>query len=154
MSYIDKNLLPDEQVIFRTKKSKLIFFYPLILLVFCGYATTYILSNPILEKIVLAPWVVVVIFWAYVGLEYLTSEYAVTNKRVMMREGFFTRHANETRLSAISQVNVEQSLLGMLLNYGIVSLNAFGAFDSFPMIARPFLFQKAVNEQMDKVVRS
>lgn len=154
MSYIDNNLLPDEQILFRTRKSKVIFFYPCLLVIFSAYCSTYMLSNPVLEKLVLAPWAVTALFFGYVALEYCFSEYAVTNKRVMMREGFFTRHANETRLAAISQVNVEQSLIGMLLNYGVVSLNAFGAFDSFPMISKPFLFQKAVNEQMDKVVRA
>lgn len=151
MSYIDSNLLPSEQVLFRTKKSKLVFFYPSVITIVIIMATQYMLNNEFLVKLAWTPWIVVVVYWAYVGLEYMTSEYAVTNKRVMMREGFFTRHANETRLSAISQVNVEQSIIGMMLNYGTVSLNAFGAFDAFPMIDKPFQFQKAVNAQMDVV---
>jgi uncharacterized membrane protein YdbT with pleckstrin-like domain len=85
-------------------------------------------------------------------LEYGTSEYVVTSKRVMMREGFFTRHTNEMRVGAISQVNVDQSLFGQILNYGTVSIQAFGAFDSFPMIARPIRFQQCVNEQLDRAV--
>lgn len=71
----------------------------------------------------------------------------------MMREGFFFRHMAEIRLNTLSQINVDQSLLGQLLGYGIVSLNAFGAFDAFTMIARPIEFQKCANEQLDKLVR-
>lgn len=78
------------------------------------------------------------------------SEYAVTNKRVMMREGFFFRHTNEMRLSTISQVNVNQSLLGQLLNYGIVTLMAFGAQDSYTIISQPNQFQRYINQQADK----
>ena len=70
-----------------------------------------------------------------------------------MREGFFYRHTNETRLATISQINVNQSLLGQILNFGTVIINAFGAFDTFTMIAKPFLFQKYVNEQLDKVAK-
>ena len=152
MSYIDKNLLQDERVLFRTKKHLIIFFFPLVWTIFCVYATSYMRGNLLLAKVEWAPWLLALIFWAYVWLEYKTSEFAVTNKRVMMREGFFYRHANEIRLSAISQVNVDQSLLGQMLNYGIVSINAFGAYDSYTMISQPFQFQKFVNQELDNTL--
>lgn len=151
MSYLDRNLLPDERILFRTKKHIIIFFFPGILTVFSIYAMGYMSSNPILSKLMFAPWVVTLIFWAYTWLEYVTSEFAVTNKRVMMREGFFNRHSTEMRLTTISQVNVDQSLTGQLLNYGTVSLNAFGAFDAFSLIAKPYVFQRSVNDQLDKL---
>jgi uncharacterized membrane protein YdbT with pleckstrin-like domain len=152
MSYIDRNLLPDEQIVFRTKKHLIIFFSPVILTIFALFATDYMRANPLLSQIIWIPWVIVLIFWGYSWLEYATSEFAVTNKRVMMREGFFTRHSNEMRLTSISQVNVDQSLLGQMLNYGIVSINAFGAFDFYPLISQPNQFQKSVNEQLDRAV--
>jgi uncharacterized membrane protein YdbT with pleckstrin-like domain len=153
MSYIDKNLITDERILFRTKKHIIVFFYPVVLTIFSFFASDYMQSNLVLAKFQWAPWLVTLIFWLYVWLEYATSEYAVTNKRVMMREGFFHRHANEMRLSAISQVTVDQSLVGQLLNYGVVTINAFGAFDSFSKISHPAAFQKYVNEQGDKVTR-
>lgn len=153
MSYIDRNLLPDERILFRTKKHLILFFFPVVLLLFAFYTSFYMQNNSILSKITWAPWIITLLFWAQTGLEYMTSEYAVTNKRLMMREGFFYRHANELRLSAVAQVNVDQSLLGQVLNYGTVSINAFGAADAFPLIDKPFLFQKYVNEQLDKLVK-
>ena len=153
MSYIDRNLLPGERILFRTKKHIIIFLFPVIWTIFSFYATDYMRTNLILTKLEMIPWLLALLFWGYVGLEYLTSEFVVSNKRVMMREGFFYRHANELRLATIYQVNVDQSLLGQLLNYGIVSINAFGAFDSFTMIAQPFLFQKKVNEQLDTLTK-
>lgn len=154
MGYIDRNLLPDETVLFRTKKHIIIFFFPVIWTLFCVYATGYMRVTPLLNQVEWAPWLLALLFWSYVGLEYKFSEFAVTNKRVMMREGFFYRHANEMRLSAISQVNVDQSLIGQMLNYGIVSINAFGAFDSYSMIAQPFQFQRFVNLELDKTLSS
>lgn len=152
MSYIERNLLPDERVLFRTKKHIIIFLLPVLLLFFSAYATSYMAANDVLAAVQWAPWFVTVLIWCNVGLNYITSEFAVTNKRVMMREGFFVRHSNELRLATISQVNVEQSIVGQILNYGTVSLNAFGAFDAYPLIAKPFQFQKAVNQQLDQVV--
>lgn len=152
MSYIDRNLLPSETIVFRTRKSIIIFLVPFILTLLALFVSPYMLSNPLLEKLTFAPWIVVFIFWAVNLIDYFSSEYAVTDKRIMMREGFFTRHANEMRLTAISQVNVEQSLIGVMLNYGTVSINAFGAFDAYPLISSPFRFQKTVNQQLDLLV--
>lgn len=153
MSYIDKNLLPNEQIIFRTKKHLIVFFYPLVLVLVCLFTNGYMRANPILATIQWVPWIVALIFGFSVWLNYATSDFVITDKRVMMREGFFTRHANEIRIATISQVNVDQSLLGQLLNYGSVSLHTFGAFDAYTLIARPILFQKYINGQLDKVAK-
>lgn len=154
MSYIDKNLLPDERILFRTKKSLIVFSNPIILTILSILATNYMHSNTILYKLEWAPWLVTLIYWAYVWIEYVYSDFAVTNKRVMMREGFFNRHTNELRLTTISQVNVDQSIIGQILNYGEVSLNAFGAFDTYSLIAKPFEFQKSINQQMDTLTKT
>ena len=154
MSYIERNLLPDERMLFRTKKHLIIFFFPVVWLVFCFYASQYMQHDAILQKLQWAPWLVAVLFLASVGLNYVFSEFAVTNKRVMMREGFFVRHSNELRLTTISQVNVDQNLIGQVLNYGTVSINAFGAFDAYPLIDKPNIFQKTVNQQLDQLVSS
>lgn len=159
MTDLDKNLLNDERILFRTKKHKIIFLYPVMVTFLLFFLVNYMQSNIFLRnniflaQVVWIPWFIILIFWSYIGLEYWTSEFAVTNKRVMMREGFFFKHMNETRLATISQVNVNQSLLGRLLNYGIVSINAFGAYDAFANIAKPLVFQKYVNEQLDQLVR-
>lgn len=154
MSYIDKQLLADEQIVFKTKKHKIIFFYPILLTLFLLLVgTPYMQANEILQSVEWVPWLIALILWGYIGTLYLTSEFVVTNKRVIMREGFFNKHVIELRISSISQVNVDQGILGQLLNYGIVSLNSFGAFDSFNMLAKPAIFQREVNQQLDKLSR-
>ena len=153
MTYIDKNLVPDERILFRTKKHLIIFFFPVVLLIFSAYATSYMQGNALLIKVQWAPWLITLLFWAHTWLEYQTSDFAVTNKRVIMREGFFNRHMAEMRLSTISQVNIDQGILGQMLNFGTISINAFGATDAFTMLARPNEFQRAVNEQLDKLVK-
>lgn len=150
MSYIDRNLIPGERILFRTKKHLIIFFFPVAWAIFAIYASNYMHSQPILQKLDWLPGALGLFLWAYYGLDYLFSEYVVTNKRVMMREGFFFRHTNEMRIETISQVNVDQSLVGQLLNYGIVTLMAFGARDAFTSISRPNEFQRTVNQQLDK----
>lgn len=150
VSYIEKNLLADERIMFRTRKHFILFF-PTVLLVLVTLCAAYFMYyNTLLNKLFWVPLLIAFIYSSCTWLEYMTSEFAVTDKRVMMREGFFHRHANETRLKAISQVNIDQNLIGQLLDYGTVSINAFGAFDAYTLIAHPYQFQKAVNEQLDK----
>jgi len=153
MSYFDRNLLPDERILFRTRKHLIIFFYPIILILIAVYAYQYMHNNPFLVTVAWAPLFIAVVWMSSALLEYMTAEFAITNKRIMMREGFFFRHTTELRLNTLSQINVDQNLLGQMLDYGCVTLNAFGAFDAFTLIAHPVLFQKAAHEQVDKVGR-
>jgi len=153
MSYIDRNLLADERIQFRTKKHLIIFFFPVILFILAIYAYQYMHGNFIMQRV---EWVIPLLALVYFGtvwLEYITSEFVVTNKRIIMREGFFIRHTTELRIHTISQINVNQNLIGQMLNFGNISLNAFGATDSFAQIAYPLQFQKYANEELDRVVR-
>ncbi len=153
MSYIDRNLLPGETILFRTRKSVVLFVPSVVLLLLSIVATDYFLATPLLTKLVFVPWVITGIYFFYALLQYYSSEYAVTDSRIMMREGLFTRHSNEMRLTAISQVNVDQTLFGMMFNFGTVSINAFGAFDGYQLISNPFRFQRTVNQQLDILLR-
>jgi uncharacterized membrane protein YdbT with pleckstrin-like domain len=152
MSLIEKNLLPDERIQFRTKKHLMIFFYPVVLIIVALYAFQYMSGNFIVAQVKWIPILVVLLIFASVWLEYITSQFVVTNRRIIMREGFFYRHSTELRINSISQINVEQGPLGQMLNYGTISINAFGAFDAFTMISHPLQFQKFANEQVDKVM--
>ena len=154
MSYINKQLLAGEEVVFETKKHKIIFFYPVVLTLFMlAFGFPYMQANEILQPLQWIPGLLTLILWAYMGILYKTSVFVVTNKRVIMREGFFNKHVIELRISTISQVNVQQGLMGQLLNYGTVSLNSFGTFDAFDMLAKPDGFQREVNRQLDKLSR-
>lgn len=146
-------LLPEEVVVFQTRKHKIIFFVPVALTLAALYAYPFFIHNPMLEKIIWGLFVVPAIFFGYTLVEYMTSIFIVTNKRIMMREGFFTRHTNETLLTSISQVTVDQNIVAQLLNYGTVTVNAFGASDTFVMIASPYRFQQALNEQVNLTSR-
>jgi uncharacterized membrane protein YdbT with pleckstrin-like domain len=153
MSLIDKNLLPGENILFRTRKHIIIFFIPIALVILTLFLSVYMTSIAILARFAWLPPIIGLIYFASAYLEYITSEFVVTDKRVVMREGFFNRHANELRLATVSQVNVYQGIFGQMLGFGDISLNAFGAYDVFVLIAHPFEFQKVLNEQLDKLTR-
>jgi uncharacterized membrane protein YdbT with pleckstrin-like domain len=152
MSALDTKLLAGEEIIYRTKKHWIVFFTPLI----WTLGTIFLLfnSNPIIFKLAACPGLLALLTWINQILIYITSEFAITNKRVMMKEGFFVLHASELRLSTVSNMTVNQSLLGQILGYGIVVINPFGgSADVFRDILNPFEFQKRTQAELDKVVR-
>lgn len=148
MSYISKNLLPNETVILYTKKHPIIFFIPVLCTIISLLAMYYLSNNQILVNFWWLPWVITLLLWSYCALEYLTSEYAVTNERIVLREGFFVKHESDLRLHTVSQINILQDPIAQLFNYGTISLNAFGAYDNFFYVANANAFKQKVNEQL------
>lgn len=147
MSFLDKNLLENEKILYRTKKHWIVFFPP----AFWGIVTiiTFFLSNPILHKIIFLPALLALVFLVNALLIYYFSEFAITNIRIVMREGLFFRHTNDTRLSAIANVAVVQGVVAQLLDYGTVIINSFGGeSDPFTDIDTPVKFKNVLQEQL------
>jgi uncharacterized membrane protein YdbT with pleckstrin-like domain len=153
MSYIDRNLLPDEQILFRTQKHLIIFLGPAILMILAYILYEYTHLRLPLGRLEWIIPLVSLVYFAAAWLEYITAEFIITNKRIIMREGFFTRHTQDLRINTISQINVEQSIIGQMLGYGNIALNAFGASDTFTTISHPLDFQRFANGELDKAAR-
>jgi len=72
-------------------------------------------------------------------------EIAVTNRRVLYKEGFIRRHTFEMHLDKVESVEVEQSALGRLLNYGDITIRGTGeTAEDAAMIDRPLDFRNHV----------
>jgi hypothetical protein len=151
MTFLESQLLPDEKVLFKTKKHLIVFLNPLLFTLLAMAANIYMASNPILYRLQYLPWLMAAILWLHSGLIYLTSEFAITNKRIYMREGFFFIHTNIMRLSAVVDVAVRQSLLGQALHYGSLTVNALGSVDTFIDIADPEGFKRTLTIALDKL---
>ena len=161
MSGLDKLLLPDEKIVFHTKKSLIIFLYPVLWTLITAYFIyqktafmPYAQGLPLLKSLPSFAWVPGLIAlgsWLNRGMTYLTSNFWVTNRRVIMREGFFSRHATETRLTAIAEIRVDQSLVGQALDFGSVSINSFGGgSEAFDLISAPYSFQRYTSQSVDQ----
>lgn len=150
--YFDNNLLKEEKILFRTRKHVIIFLMPIFWTLI--YLFFWLNPNEYIHMIAFIPAILMFLSWGNEGLNYMTSDFVVTNKRILMKEGFFFRHINETRLSTIANVTVNQSLLGQLLDYGTVWINTFGGeSDPFMQISHPNLFKKSLQQQLDSLTR-
>src|SRR5262244_599263 len=74
-----------------------------------------------------------------------TSEFAVTNRRLIIKLGLISRRTVELNLSRVESIEVHQGVLGRLLDYGTISVNGTGGtIESFNAIAHPLEFRRAV----------
>jgi len=73
------------------------------------------------------------------------TEFAVTNRRVIYKRGFISRHTVEMNMDKIESVDVDQSLLGRMLNYGTIHVLGTGqGIESLPRIAAPLALRNAI----------
>jgi membrane protein YdbS with pleckstrin-like domain len=66
-------------------------------------------------------------FLARAWLRRWTTEYAVTDRRVIYKQGLIWRKTMEMNMDKVSSVDVDQSILGRILDYGTVTLHGTGA---------------------------
>lgn len=76
-----------------------------------------------------------------------TDEFAITNKRVIIKTGLIRRKTVELNLSKIESVNVVQSILGRILGFGSIQVvGTGGSKEIFPKIKHPLKFRKKFQE--------
>jgi uncharacterized membrane protein YdbT with pleckstrin-like domain len=64
------------------------------------------------------------LFWAW--FDRWTTEIEVTDRRIVYKEGFIRRTTVEMHMDKVESVDVFQSILGRLLNYGRVTIRGTG----------------------------
>jgi uncharacterized membrane protein YdbT with pleckstrin-like domain len=80
-----------------------------------------------------------------------SSEFAVTNKRVVVKVGLVRRHSTEILLRQIEGITVDQGIAGRIFNFGTIVVEGTGS-DRTPYggISAPLQFRLAVQEQIDR----
>ena len=146
MSYIDHNLLSNETVLYRAHLSRIVFAFPVLML---GIA----LVLPVLGGAAMGLGVVLgAVALGYLvkaWIAYKTSEFAVTNKRVIMKVGWIRRASVEIVLGRVESIVVDQGIAGRVFDFGSIAVvGTGGTKDPFHRIAAPLRFRRAVQEQL------
>jgi uncharacterized membrane protein YdbT with pleckstrin-like domain len=146
MGYVDQHLLPGEEVKYRAHQHWIIFFWPAFLFL---AAIAFLIIRPDLWIVgaIAAGVAAIVFFWPFI--KYKTSEYAVTNKRLVVKLGLIQREADETLLSKIENIAVDQDVWGRVLGYGTITITGTGGTrEGFPRISAPMEFRRQVHAQI------
>jgi uncharacterized membrane protein YdbT with pleckstrin-like domain len=81
-------------------------------------------------------------------INFTSSEFGVTNRRVLIKVGFIRRHSLELLLPKVEGIAVDQGILGRILGYGtIIVTGTGGTKEPFRNIAAPMEFRKMVQQQ-------
>ena len=179
MGFIDHHLMDGESVVYRTRLHPVVFLGPALWLVVAAvvawhgnyWVDHYALSrlprealrgvSPRVLSLIRDGWHGFNLFGLFLlavsalpGLlsafvNYASSEFGVSNKRVLMKTGFLARHSLETLLSKVESIGVHQGLLGRILGFGTIIIGGTGGSkEAFFGIRAPLEFRRRVQEQI------
>ncbi len=151
MSYIDRNLIEGERVVYRTRLHWLVFAMPILVTIVVLLPTAWFLFSSVSSQgFAWVPLVVALLVLLPAFVKRQSSDFAVTNKRVMMKSGVMTTRSVELLLNKIEAIAVDQSLLGRMFGYGnIVVTGSGGTREAFSHIQSPLEFRRAVQSVSD-----
>jgi uncharacterized membrane protein YdbT with pleckstrin-like domain len=73
------------------------------------------------------------------------TEIAVTNRRVIYKKGFIRRRTNEMNTDKVESAQVDQSILGRMLDYGNMTILGTGeGFETLRTIAGPIKLRNCI----------
>ncbi|HKW91269.1 MAG TPA: PH domain-containing protein [Methylomirabilota bacterium] len=150
MGYVERHLLPNEHVVYKTRLHWMLFVKP-GLLTLAGVVLALLL-----RQVLDPPWLwmigaavaVIGLGWAFVHyVELMTSEFAVTNTRLILKVGLISRYTTELLLTKVESIGVQQGLMGRLLGFGDLTVTGTGgAREVFRRVRDPIGFRNHVQQ--------
>ena len=149
--YIDNILQPGEKVLYSTN-AHWIFYLPAIVAWIVALFLLLLSRQTTTEGIVLlclsaaAVVAIVALYWTVKAwFHRWTTETDITNMRVVHKTGFINRKTFEMSLDKVESVDVNQSILGRILNYGNVTIRGVGeGTETIDTIASPLDFRNHI----------
>jgi uncharacterized membrane protein YdbT with pleckstrin-like domain len=165
MSYVKKNLIPGETLVYRTGVHWSVLFGPAVVAAIIAAPGIAILANrddiashgvPANVIIVAGMALIVLagIILAYSVIKKDATEIAVTNRRVIIKTGMTSRRSLEIMIAKVESIGIDETMMGRMLGYGTVLIHGTGGTpEPFRKIAHPSEFRMAVQQQVDGAQR-
>lgn len=149
MSYIKNILLSDEKIIYRSHPHWVVVLRSWMALIIIA-AFLLIGSHPTLLSISLFPILALIVCLSGLFV-YYSSEYGITNKRIVMKSGFISRVVFENSLDRIEGIEISQSIMGRILDYESIRIRGVsGTNELFSAVCYPFRFCYKVLEEIER----
>ncbi len=166
MGYVKDNLMPNERIIFTARVHPAVFFPAFISFLGCIWFVVFAINTAskgdagsgVLALSLLVAAMMFLLSSAVLGIRalitMLTTEFAVTNRRVIAKTGFIRRQTLEILLPKIESVSINQGLLGRLMNFGTVTVTGTGGTkESFRAIVDPIGVRKKINQIVENYLQ-
>jgi uncharacterized membrane protein YdbT with pleckstrin-like domain len=149
--YIDEILQPGEKVLYSTN-AHWVFYLPAIGAWILAIALVVLSRMTTIDGLILlclaasAIAAIAALFWTFrAWFHRLTTETDVTNMRVVHKTGFIKRRTFEMALDKVESVDVNQSILGRILDYGDVTIQGVGeGRETIRTIGSPLQFRSHI----------
>lgn len=164
MSYVERNLVPGETVIYDTRLHWIVMLGHIILgcllalpgalLLYYAFAHTEIelAKLRLMEGGGVALLVCGLVAILMGMLRRNATEMTVTNRRVVIKTGLASRKTIEMLLNKVESIEVNEPPFGRMLGYGtIVVIGTGGTPEPFHKIAHPLEFRSQVQQQIEKL---
>jgi len=150
MSYVDSNLMSGESVIYKAKIHWFVFLPGTILtsigLLLIAGSKQGDGSNVFAAIFLLFGFVS--LFKAFI--ERISTELAVTSKRIIAKQGLIRRNTIELNHSKVESFHIDQGIIGRIFDFGTIVINGTGGGKSpIPNIDSPMNFRRNAMETID-----
>jgi len=148
MGYVTNNLLIGESICYEAKLHWVIFLKGLL---FIGISIAMLiwLEHPYGSYAALFFFLLAIFYLIRPAIDYYFSEFAVTNKRLIVKTGLIKINSLEILLNKVEGIQVNQSILGRILGYGSITITGTGGTrDPFLNIGNPLEFRRMAQEQI------
>jgi uncharacterized membrane protein YdbT with pleckstrin-like domain len=150
MGYARSNLIRGEQIVHTASLHWFMFLGPAFWLTAGGVATLVEAGlNAQGSLLVLGGSVVAAVnTLRLIGryVDYISTEFVVTNLRVIAKRGFLRRLSVEQMLPKIDALAIDQGIVGRILGFGSVGVSTGGSTQVFPWITDPLGLRRVVQE--------
>jgi hypothetical protein len=129
----------DESIVYKARLHRITFWKAFALI---SFGIVFFFVQPIAGAIV-----IVIGVFALIApiIDYVTSEFGVTNKRVVIKVGFLRRRTLELLLNHVEAISVDQSVTGRILGFGSITLTGTGGVkEVFHKISSPLEFRRRI----------
>jgi Bacterial PH domain len=164
MGYIEKSLVPGEQVVYRTRLHWIVMLghlvLGLLLLAGGGFLAVYAMRHqglPVNEMHTAEGGAVVALFLGLLALlmgslRRNATEMAVTTRRVVVKTGLASRRTIEMLLNKVETIEVAEPGMGRMLGYGSITIiGTGGTSEPFHKIAHPLEFRSRVQQEIEQL---
>jgi uncharacterized membrane protein YdbT with pleckstrin-like domain len=153
MSYVNDNLLSGEQVVHRAHLHWGIFVLPAIML-FIGVIIAISVGAAIGGGGGFVVAMVILLLFAIplirAAITYLTTEFAVTSRRVIVKAGLISRSTLELNHNRIEGLSVNQGWVARIFNAGTIVVNGTGGTrQRIVFVHQPIEFRRIALETID-----
>ena len=150
MSYVNSVLQPGERIIVRGRLHWIVYWVAILSVVLgvvlVAWESAAGMGDGLMSFTAMAFGALFVVSFLYAWFIRWTTEIAVTDRRVIYKEGFITRHTVEINMDKVASVDVDQSVPGRVLGYGRLQVKGTGEGEGIVVnrIGSPLALRNAI----------